>query len=546
MNTASPTHGTPNGWVSRAAAFGCAAALVGLAAAAPTSAQSLTSSVRGTPAGAPTPGPRSSGLIDPLAHDGVASPPATSGTRRLQPMAQTPSATVAPTDMIDLSAAHGGTNHTLPYVVPDSQLPYAAVKSCPLDDPGVHDAQGVRMFYVGSTMYDHPVGQAQLGINCLGAYAATQAAYALVRAEANAQRLIDRRVESRGAWFYPYPFDFAIHGDTSVLMTAPWYSAMAQGQALSLFVMLWKVTGDPQWRTAADATVASLALGPSGNLPFVSYLDPYGYLWLEEYARLPISNGEKVFNGLNFAIFGLYDYWRTTGSTDYVPLMNAALETSDHYAATFFERPQWVSKYSVYHAWDSFDYHPTHRTQMLQLHGYTRRPAFAAYADKLVDDYPSDPTTDRIYFSAGAQSAYRFDNAGGIVASQFVTLPQPSFAPSGARKRIRGRGIYSYITAGRFAGWWVPEVSYRAYPSVPSGINVYDVQRGLAFAAGTYTGYAYSANGALLGTKTWTLPRASSAPIGVRAMINARPYVLVSAGVWKGYWLQLRSGLVLQ
>lgn len=521
---------------------------MGLGVAAPASSLVLGSRATEATGTVAPPAPTSGNLIDPIAHDGAASPPGAvaSGPSGRQPLAATPSTTPGPTDLVNLGIAKGGTSQQLPYLVADSQLPYAKSKSCPQVDPGVHDAQGVRMFNVGSTMYNHPVGQAQTGINCVGAYLATHDPASLSRAEANAQRLIDRRVESRGAWFYPYPFDFAIHGDTSVLMKAPWYSAMAQGQALSLFVMLWKVTGDQQWRTAADNTVKSLALGPSGTLPFVSYIDANSYLWLEEYARLPIAKSEQVFNGLNFAIFGLYDYWRTTGSTDYVPLMNAALATSDHYAATFFRRAQWVSKYSVYHAWDSYDYHPTHRTQMLQLHGYTHRPAFATYADELADDYPSDATAGWVIFSPGVQWAYRFDGSGAITASLKVTLPSSSMAPFDSRKRIQGRGVYTHITAGRFAGWWVAEVADHAHPTAPSGSNVYSVERGLGIAAGTYTGRAYDSTGKQIGTKTGTLPRASYAPIGVRAIINARPCVLVSAGVWKGYWLTLVPAMTLK
>ena len=42
------------------------------------------------------------------------------------------------------------------------------------------------------------------------------------------------------------------------------------------------------------ATAPSLTLAPTPDAPFVSYLDPDGYLWLDEYARWPVSQGLKV------------------------------------------------------------------------------------------------------------------------------------------------------------------------------------------------------------------------------------------------------------
>ena len=106
----------------------------------------------------------------------------------------------------------------------------------PLVDDGVHDAQGVRMFLIGTTQFNHPVAQAQYGLANLSSYALTNNATFLNRAIAQANRLLSLKVASRGAWFFPYPFNFALHGIAADTMVAPWYSGMAQGQALSLFV----------------------------------------------------------------------------------------------------------------------------------------------------------------------------------------------------------------------------------------------------------------------------------------------------------------------
>ena len=128
--------------------------------------------------------------------------------------------------------------------------------------------------FAGETkIWEHPVAQIQYGLINLNSYRLTKNRAYLDIAVANAQRNIDRKVESAGAWYYPYDFDFAVHGDTTETLKAPWYSAMAQGQALSLFVRLYEYTKDEKWKAAADATFASLRQAPEGTAPFASRVD---------------------------------------------------------------------------------------------------------------------------------------------------------------------------------------------------------------------------------------------------------------------------------
>ena len=56
--------------------------------------------------------------------------------------------------------------------------------------------------------YDHPVRQAFWGLRCLRTWRVTGVEADLVAARAQADRLIERRVEARGAGWFPYPFAF--------------------------------------------------------------------------------------------------------------------------------------------------------------------------------------------------------------------------------------------------------------------------------------------------------------------------------------------------
>src|SRR3989304_4560902 len=127
-----------------------------------------------------------------------------------------------------------------PYQIPDVDTAFlhAPARAAPVDDERPRDPSGVLMHLEGSTLYDHPVEQAQYALALLGGYRQTGDAERLARARLQADRLLDRAVAQGGALYFPYPFDFARHGNYRDVMVAPWYSAMAQGQALSVFVRL--------------------------------------------------------------------------------------------------------------------------------------------------------------------------------------------------------------------------------------------------------------------------------------------------------------------
>lgn len=99
-----------------------------------------------------------------------------------------------------------------------------------------------------------------------------------------------------GAW--PYLFNTMSAGQP---LTAPWISAMAQGQAMSVLVRAYKATRDQRYLAAAtqavqpfEKTVASGGVVSDWN----------GLPWYEEYAT---PAGQHVLNGYEFALVGLHD-----------------------------------------------------------------------------------------------------------------------------------------------------------------------------------------------------------------------------------------------
>ncbi len=200
-----------------------------------------------------------------------------------------------------------------------------------LDQPV--DDDGVRFFERLGRRYYHPVAIAQYALAKLDQANTEGDDEALDAAVRNAEALLDGGEPVDGGVYFPYPFDFPLGGLKKHTLEAPWWSAMAQGEALSLFVRLFEATGDARWRDAADKTFATLDdLGPRDK-PWSVYVDERKYLWFEEYAgnTKPLI----VLNGHMFALFGVWDYQQLTGSKKAGALFDAGVTTLREYLPLF-------------------------------------------------------------------------------------------------------------------------------------------------------------------------------------------------------------------
>lgn len=106
-----------------------------------------------------------------------------------------------------------------------------------------------------------------------------------------------------GTWHYE--FDWS---DGGAVMKAPWTSALAQGQALSVLVRAFDHTGDQRYLDAAD--LALLPFGIATDQGGVRS-DWDGTDWYEEYPTPALH----VLNGFEFTLVGLHDLG-TYGSGD--------------------------------------------------------------------------------------------------------------------------------------------------------------------------------------------------------------------------------------
>ncbi len=429
---------------------------------------------------------------------------------------------------------------------PAGARPYDTTKITPKEGWGVRDSTDVRMFsFVGETkQWNHPVGQAQYALYSLNSYRLTKDQAYLTSAAKNAQRLIDRRVESGGAWYYPYDFDFAVHGDTTETLKAPWYSGMAQGQALSVFVRLFEVTSDEKWKTAADATYASMRQAPEGEAPFASWVDDKGRLWLEEYPRYPVVNSEKVLNGHIFAVYGLHDYWLLTQNEEVRDLTLGALRTVELTVPAEYRRPQAVSVYSLRHKVPTHSYHNVHVRQFLELWRLTKSQVFYVNtANTYRSDYPVRGGTGTAVITPRVTKMYKADTYGKITATKTVSFGRTTGAPFDYRVRLQGGPIGMRLSAGVHTGWFVPEGFGVAFPKGAVDAHGYLPKVTIQFTPKTFTAYRLDAAGNVSGYKNLTITRNSNAPSPNSATVQGRPAWYFPEGAFAGLWVPMQTGI---
>ncbi|MEU0667196.1 D-glucuronyl C5-epimerase family protein [Streptomyces lavendulocolor] len=420
------------------------------------------------------------------------------------------------------------------------------------------DADGVYLYHPGGGAegYDHPVGQAQYGLGCLASYRTetdqARRALFLARARAQADRLIGRRLEARGAWWFPYAFDFAHAVHSGVDYSAPWYSGMAQGEVLSLFVQLAQIDGmstadRDRYLAAADAAFASLQALDDG-FPWAVNVDEAGHLWIQEYPGAAPGTGDHTYNGMIFAMFGVWDYHAATGSSAAAALYDACATTIAAHLPRL-RNVRWHSFYCGTHRVPAPTYHQHHVNLLRQIHWQTGSPDFADAADRLVDDYPSPAVSGTVAFEAGDHTLYRFDTAasGAWVSGkddaelgrQTVKFSRDTSAPASMRRRIQGRGIYCRISGGPYAGWWVGESWSAAYLRGVHLPTVYRPGRRVTFPGGgvPVAAFRIADDGTEISAKTVSYDAPSNAPADQRAIVNGRAMYRIAAGGLTGYWV---------
>lgn len=160
------------------------------------------------------------------------------------------------------------------------------------------DPEGIGLFMHGERWVHNPATTAAQGLWEFSLWSANKTEENLTAAAHIGRWLCRTQDSDSGKWIYE--FDYRPAGFKRGLL-APWSSAMAQGQAISLLTRLHRVTGEHGYLAAARSACAPLEQDVhEGGLR----ADLFGHPFYEEYPTDPPS---FVLNGFIHALLGLYD-----------------------------------------------------------------------------------------------------------------------------------------------------------------------------------------------------------------------------------------------
>lgn len=244
--------------------------------------------------------------------------------------------------------------------------------------PGPYDAQGIPLLdYHGKIGPQYnPIAIAQYGLGNYNLFCRNADPEQRRRSLAAADWLVaNLERNSAGLWVWHHHFDWRYRTP----LKAPWYSALAQGQGISLLVRAHKETGDSAYSEAARK-----AFGPFLQTPAeggVSYGDSDGNIWLEEYIVSPPTH---ILNGFIWASWGIYDYFLATGSSDAKQLFDQTVQTLESNLRRY-DTGHW----SLYELSDTRPrmvaspfYHWLHIAQLRVMERLTGRDVFGRYAER--------------------------------------------------------------------------------------------------------------------------------------------------------------------
>ncbi|KAG9280796.1 D-glucuronyl C5-epimerase isoform X1 [Astyanax mexicanus] len=191
-----------------------------------------------------------------------------------------------------------------------------------------------------------------------------------------------RNQDERGGW----PIRVARKlGEGFRTLEPGWYSAMAQGQAMSTLVRAYLITHDPVYLSAAMRATAPFKRTSEQHGVKALFMNKFD--WYEEYPTMPSS---FVLNGFIYSLIGLYDVAEIAGDkfgreagilfSRGLESLKAMLPLFDTGSGTVYDLRHFTLGVAPNLA--RWDYHTTHINQLQLLASIDSSPIFRDYAKR--------------------------------------------------------------------------------------------------------------------------------------------------------------------
>ena len=272
--------------------------------------------------------------------------------------------------------------HDVPRINPNARIHQFGEYYMPFvekaDYSGQYDSAGIPLLdYHGDIGLQHnPIAIAQWGLGNCNLFLRTHD-------EARKKKLLSAsdwlcshlEQNGSGVWVWNHDFDW----EYRTPLKAPWYSALAQGQGISLLVRAYQATGVSSYlETAGRAFESFLKSTGDGGITFT---DERGDLWFEEYIVSPPTH---ILNGFIWAAWGVHDYYLATKNRSAEELFEKAVHTLeanlDRYDLGFWSLYEQSGTRLPMVA--SPFYHRLHVVQLRVMHLLTGKEVFARYAER--------------------------------------------------------------------------------------------------------------------------------------------------------------------
>jgi heparosan-N-sulfate-glucuronate 5-epimerase len=184
---------------------------------------------------------------------------------------------------------------------------------------------------------------------------------------------LERNAHGLAVWNHHFDWEYR---DT---LKAPWYSALAQGQGISVLVRAHRESGEARYLDAAQRALVTFCrpMDEGG----VAFTDERRDLWFEEYIVTPPTH---ILNGFIWASWGIYDYFLATRDSSARDLFSRAVQTLlrnlDRYDLGFWSLYEQSGTRLPMVA--SLFYHQLHIVQLRVMSRLTGEAEFARVAER--------------------------------------------------------------------------------------------------------------------------------------------------------------------
>ena len=246
------------------------------------------------------------------------------------------------------------------------------------DYRGQYDGKGIPMLdYHGKVgLQYNPIAIAQYGLGNFNLYKRTGDPLRYEAFMSTANWLIENlETNPKNVFVWNHHFDWE-YRDT---LKSPWYSALSQGQGISVLVRAYAETGDKRYLSEAEK--AFIAFEKGLNEGGVQYIDDKGLVWFEETIVDPPTH---ILNGFIWSLWGVYDYYLATKNTKAKELFEEGLRTLgadiDRFDAGFWSL--YEQSGTILSMVASPFYHDLHIVQLEVMYKLTGKDIFKQYAGK--------------------------------------------------------------------------------------------------------------------------------------------------------------------